>query len=113
MRSFKLPILLLLFISMIGNFAYAYDIAVENEDGVTIYYNWINDKTELEVTSIGTSHIKYEGSVSIPETVTYNGQIYKVIRIGSCAFEGCSVLTSLTIPNSVTSIGNNAFYGCI
>ena len=29
-----------------------------------------------------------------------------------CAFWGCSGLTSVTIPNSVTSIGGNAFYGC-
>ena len=36
-----------------------------------------------------------------------------VTSIGLCAFEGCSGLTgSLTIPNSVTSIGGAAFYGC-
>ena len=35
-----------------------------------------------------------------------------VTNIGSEAFRGCKGLTSITIPDSVTSIGNYAFYGC-
>ena len=35
-----------------------------------------------------------------------------VTSIGSSAFYGCKGLKSVTIGNSVTSIGENAFYGC-
>ena len=35
-----------------------------------------------------------------------------ITSIGNGAFDGCSGLTSITIPSSVTSIGRSAFYEC-
>ena len=35
-----------------------------------------------------------------------------ITSIGSSAFSGCTGLTSLTIPNAVTSIGAQSFFGC-
>ena len=40
---------LLLVMMLLPMVASAYDIAVENADGVTIYYNYINDGKELGV----------------------------------------------------------------
>ena len=53
---------------------------------------------------------EYTGSVVIPEKVIYDSKEYSVTSIGVVAFYGCSGLTSVTIPNSVTSIGERAFY---
>ena len=102
----QLLLLAMILLPMVAN---AQDIAVENDDGVTIYYNYINNATELEVTKASPS---YKGNVVIPEEVTYMNRTRKVTTIGQYAFYECSGLTSVTIPNSVTSIGNRAFYGC-
>ena len=89
--------------------ASAHDIEVKNADGVTIYYNYINNGTELEVTRRGSSHNSYTGNVVIPNEVTYMNRTRKVTSIGNCAFSSCSALTSVTIPNNVTNIGRDAF----
>ena len=54
---------------------------------------------------------EYSDSVVIPSSVTYNGTTYTVTSIGAGAFYEC-YLTSVTIPNSVTGIGHDAFYKC-
>lgn len=51
-------------------------------------------------------------SVVIPKSVSYNGTTYEVVAIDTAAFAQCCKLTSITIPNSVTSIGYGAFIGC-
>lgn len=76
-----------------------YGFAVENDDGVTIYYKYINGGTELEVTSGG-----YSGVVNIPSQVTYQDETMNVTSIGYSSFMECTNLTSVTIPNSVTNL---------
>ena len=109
-------ILLALFTSMASSEALAYDFAEKNDDGVTIYYNWANrDNMELEV----TFNDSYSNliTIKIPSRVGSNKQ-YIVTKIGDKAFYDehhrnlCKKLTSITIPNSVTSIGDYAFKGC-
>ena len=108
--------MLTMLVCMVSIIASAHDIEIENADGITIYYNWINDKTELAVSFRGgyydTYYNEYSGNVNIPESVTYKGQTYSVTSIGNDAFRDCSSLTSITIPNSVNAIGDRAFYDC-
>ena len=116
MKQLQLSILLTLLMSMVGAKASAHDIEVVNADGVTIYYNWINNNTELAVSFRGDFYVsysnEYSGNITIPESVTYNGNAYSVTSIRSGAFYECTGLTSIVIPNSVTNIGNFAFSGC-
>ena len=73
-----------------------------------LYYN-ITSETTVEVTRGDYYSLT---TATIPETVIHDGTIYSVTSIGSSAFYGCSSLTSVTIPNSVTSIGDSAFEYC-
>ena len=47
--------------------------------------------------------------INIPETIEYNGTTYSVTSIGDYAFQGCTYLTIVEIPNSVTTLGEFVF----
>ena len=53
-----------------------------------------------------------ESEVNIPSELSYEGQEYTVNSIGSYVFHSNAALTSVTIPGSITYIGEAAFYGC-
>lgn len=55
----------------------------------------------------------YTGNIVIPEQITYQGLTFAVTEIGQRAFRNCTNLTSITIPNSVTTIGEAAFSRCV
>ena len=107
--------LAIMLLSMVGLNASAHDIEVANADGVTIYYNYSDDGRELYVTfrggNVSSYYDEYYGIVVIPDEVTYMGRTRKVTSIREDAFASCKGLTSVTIGNSVTSIGMDAFDG--
>ena len=88
--------------------------AFETKDGVHNLSYYVGNDTEL------TFPADYEGeSYQIGERAFYGcNSITSIIipegvtSIGDSAFYGCSSLTSVTIPNSVTSIGSGAFHAC-
>ena len=108
-RYIKLLLVLLLNNLSVG----AHDFAKSG-----IYYK-ITSSTEntVGVTYRGSSYDEYSneysGAVTLPESVTYNGKTYRVTSIGEYAFRDCSRLTSINIPNSITSISTyDTFKGC-
>ena len=115
MKHRSVTFLLTLLMSMVGTNLFAHDIEVANSDGKTIYYFWMNNKTELAVGYKGnlykTYSNEYSGNIVIPESVSYNGTTYPVTCILEGTFYNCSGVTSITIPNSVTSIERDAFVG--
>lgn len=76
MKRLDITLLLFLVVAAFSTKTYAYDIAAENADGVTIYYDRKNN-TELEVTYKTTDYNSYSGSVVIPSEVVYQGDTLK------------------------------------
>ena len=86
---------------------WAYDFEVDG-----LCYNIISISDTVAYTAEVTHHptSPYEASsITIPEKVDCDGNTYVIKRIGTSAFEDCYALTSVTIPNSITSIESYAF----
>ncbi len=72
-----------------------------------IYYNFLGGDS-VEVASCDHS----QNYVTIPDTVSYNNNTYRITSIGEDAFRSHSNLFAITIPSNVITIGNGAFAGC-
>lgn len=71
--------------------------------------------TELEelLQSTGTLYNKpLEGDIVIPANVKHQGKQYTVAGIADNSFGGCIKLTSVAIPASVTTLGEQVFLSC-
>ena len=80
-------------------------------NGKTIYYNITSSANRTVEVTYNNYGNDYSGSVTIPSTVTYNGYTYTVTAIGDQAFRQQRDLTSITLPNTITRIGDYAFAG--
>ena len=72
----------------------------------------VNDLTFTEkgdgTYSVKASSTSISGELIIPST--YNGKsVTEIVRSG---FKGCTSLTSVTMPDSITTTGGGAFYNC-
>ena len=107
MKQILHSILLTMIAVLVPLIAQAHDFEVDG-----IYYNI--DGNNVIVTNDGTYSVdgRYKGDIVIPESVTYSGVTYPVVSIGNYAFNNCTELTSVVIPNSVTLIDEDAFAYC-
>lgn len=106
----KKTIVTLLVSFMVGTVMYSQDFTFNG-----VCYHLIDDNGEkcAEVEQGSRGLPEYNGTVVIPETVTYQGVNYKVTSFAFAAFSDYDDLTSITLPNTITHIGEEAFCGCI
>ncbi|MBR3946642.1 MAG: leucine-rich repeat domain-containing protein, partial [Bacteroidales bacterium] len=113
----KLLILLLIVVG-IANCALAYDFSAVCSSGQTLFYTITSNEEPytVQIVSENSSSPYYTtnptGNLVFPESVEYNGIIYSVTGVGNYAFSGCSGLSTVTIPTSITYFGYEAFVEC-
>ena len=82
------------------------------EPDTKVEYSILDESAKTcAITHVGQAYFNDEVTAfEIPETVELEGGTYTVTAIGDNAFNGCRNMASVTIPNTVTSIGRRAFY---
>ena len=77
------------------------------------YQLWIKPQT-ADVTGVTIEDISgFSGQIDIPSTLTVDGTTFDVTCIGDLSFYMCMNLNAVSIPASVTTIGEKAFEGCM
>ena len=106
---FKGFVMLVVLMLMTTSSAMAQEPKFEVIDG----FRYLLDSDTKTATLVPKTDGKYSGDIIIPEKVKGNdGVEYVVTSLGASCFEGCSGLTSITIPSSVTSLSESCFKGC-
>ncbi len=75
-------------------------------------YSIIEGTETVEVNKIIKELTKEDGTLIIPETVSFQGIEYTVTGIKPVAFYECVSLKQLYLPETLEIIGNGAFNGC-
>lgn len=94
-------------LSLLSQKVFAYDFCISS-GGYYLYYDY--NSNGYSVTLVDGSNLP--ANLTIPNRIYHNGSYYWVTAIGQSAFSSETGISTLTIPNSVLSIGNTAFAGC-
>lgn len=54
----------------------------------------------------------YDSAVEVPSKVTYNGGLYQVVKIGENTFNGCTRMSSVQLPTTITEIAGSSVAEC-
>ena len=84
-------------------------VSAREIDGINYYLNFSSHTAVVQRMGAGSEN--YSGDIVIPASVSYNGEDYAVTRIDQAAFSYCEGVTSIALPNTLTTIGNSAFEG--
>lgn len=85
-----------------------YDFSAVAPTGQVLYYTITSSSDRTVEAAALAKDSEPAGSLTIPCTVTHEGTTYTVTSIGEEAFIGCEILTSVTIPKSATTTGEDA-----
>ena len=86
---------------IVANFTTFYDSSIN--------YTLNSDKKTVNLKAASP---KYSGDVVIPEYANHANASFKVVGIPNFTFSSCAQLTGITIPKTVTTIGDSAIYSC-
>lgn len=85
--------------------------------GYWIYYSIIQDPNYTNAVEVynGGAYNNYSGAIEVPETVTHSDVTYTVCGVAAEAFYDTrtdAAVTSVSLPATVSYIGDRAFYQC-
>lgn len=89
---------------LVATSMYAYDFTFKSGD----YLYGVTSDSTVEVAQDGS--YSSMTAIDIPATVERNGKTYTVTSIADDAFRYCYNLATVTIPKTLITIGDNAFY---
>lgn len=105
--------------------AWAFDFSAVSSSGHRLYYTITitSDSNTLNTVKVvapvydrnypsWNGYTKPTGNVVVPQTVTYGQNTYTVIGLDNRCFNECDGMLTITLPATIDSIREYAFYGC-